>query len=79
MTKVTQSIVGLRELRENLADYVKAIQGGATFTVVRRSKPIFNLSPVDVTTANETAWEAVVDFSTIKKGGVNIKEIIKRL
>ena len=71
-----QTIIGLRDLRENLEGYLKAIKNGTVFTVVRRSKPIFNITPVDT---EEAAWEAVVDFTTVKKGGVHIKDIISRL
>ncbi len=76
MDRLKQKIVGLRELRENLPVYISAIDRGASFTVVRRSKPIFNITPID--TDNEI-WEAVADFSLIKKGGVNIKDILNRL
>ena len=71
-----QTIVGLKDLRENLETYLSAINRGTTFTVVRRSKPIFNITPVD---AEESIWEIVIDFSKIKKGGVNIPKLISRL
>lgn len=71
-----QTIVGLKELRENVDEYIRQIKNGSSFTVVRRSKPVFSISPVD----NEVeSWEEVVDFTKIKKGGVDIKEILSRL
>ncbi|MBI3459297.1 type II toxin-antitoxin system Phd/YefM family antitoxin [Candidatus Azambacteria bacterium] len=47
-TKPRQSnILGFKELRENADKYIKAVLNGRTFTVVRRSKPIFKMVPVD--------------------------------
>ncbi len=74
--KKSPAIIGLKELRENLGTYLTAINRGSTFTVVRRSKPIFKITPI---ANDETIWEPVADFSKIKPGGVNIKEIISRL
>jgi len=70
-----QNIIGVRELRENLDEYIAKIDKGASFTIVRRSKPVFTINPM-----NEGGeWEEVVDFTKIKKGGVNIDEILSRL
>ena len=41
------NIIGFKELRENAGKYINAIARGKSFTVVRRSKPIFNITPVD--------------------------------
>ncbi len=71
-----QKIVGLKDLRENLNRYLLAINRGSSFTVVRRSKPIFTIAPVD---SEEAIWEPVIDFTQIKRGGISIKEIISRL
>ncbi len=69
------TIVGVKELRENLEDYIVKINKGASFTVVRRSKPVFTISPINT----DETWEEVVDFTKIKKGGVKIEEILARL
>ncbi len=69
-----ENIVNLKNLRENMGDYVKKISQGKTFIVFKQSKPLFKLSPI-----NEDRWEEVVDFTKIKKGGVNIDEILSRL
>lgn len=76
MNTKQQKIIGLRELRENVADYIKEIKKGNSFTVVRRSEPIFNITPIE---KEDSLWESVVDFTKIKKGGVNIKEILSRI
>lgn len=71
----TKTIVGVKELRENLENYIIQINKGASFTVVRRSKPVFNISPI----VADDNWEEVVDFTKIKTGGVKIEEILSRL
>ena len=43
MTKV----IGLKELRTNLDIYLNELSKGRSFLVVRRSKPIFKISPPD--------------------------------
>lgn len=73
--RLAQTIVGLREFRENLPDYISEIKKGRHFTVVRRSEPIFDVKPIE----EDEFWEPVVDFTKLKKGGVNIKEILSRL
>jgi prevent-host-death family protein len=68
------NLIGLKQLREQTEDYVDAVKKGQSFIVMRRSKPIFKITPVE----NE-AWEEVVDFTAIKKGGVDIEDILKRI
>lgn len=68
------TIIGLKELRENMETYVKKIKQGKTIIVYRHSTPLFKVSPVE----NEQ-WEEVIDFTKIKRGGVNIDELLKRL
>ena len=71
-----KNIIGLRELRENTAKYISKVERGESFTVVRRSKPIFHIVSPD---EDEGLWEDVVDFTKIQKDGVPIGEVIKRL
>ena len=68
-------IVGLKELRENMDKYVRDVGIGNDYVVVRRSKPLFRITPVDY----EEEWETVIDFTRIKKGGVAVKELLSRL
>lgn len=75
-TSKTQ-IVGLKDLRENIEKYSSLVNKGMSFTVVRRSKPIFTISPVS--NEEETGWESVVDFTKLKRGGIKIDDILKRL
>ena len=71
-------IIGLKDLRENTAKYISQVAKGKSFTVVRRSKPVFKVMPVDEW-GDEGMWETVVDFTKIKKGGVDIKDLLSRL
>lgn len=68
-----ENIVGLKELRQNFDKYATLVKRGKTLIIVKRSKPIFRLVPL------EEEWEEVTDFTKIRKGGVSIKDILSRL
>lgn len=70
-----ENIIGLRELREKTESLISKIGKGASFLVLKKSKPIFRVVPVN----EDDQWEEVVNFTKIKRGGVNIKEILSRL
>ena len=72
------NIVGVKELRQNLDKYISQISKGKTFTVVRRSKPVFKISPIDVW-GDEGVWETVLDFQKINAEGVAAKDVLKAL
>jgi len=76
LSAMKPEIIGLRELRENIKTYIAQVEKGNSFTVVRRSRPIFTISPPDQETGQ---WEPVIDFTKIKKGGVKIEELLSRL
>jgi len=69
-----QNIVGLKELRENVAKYAQKVANGESFVVFKQSKPLFKITPVD-----EEDWEEVIDFTKLRKGGVDIDDILSRL
>jgi antitoxin (DNA-binding transcriptional repressor) of toxin-antitoxin stability system len=69
------NIVGVKDFRENLDKYISEVGKGKSFTVIRRAKPVFKLSPPE----EESVWEIVVDFTKVKKGGVKISDILSRL
>jgi len=71
-----QSIVGLKELRENVDTYINAVERGRSFVVVRKSKPVFKISSAE---DSDELWEQVVDFTKIKKGGISIDKLLARL
>lgn len=69
-----ENIVGLKNLRENMVDYINRIARGESFVVFKQSKPLFRISPIQ-----GEQWEEIIDFTKIKKGGININEILSRL
>ena len=69
------NLIGLKELREDVNTYISEVGKGKSFIVVRRSKPVFKISPPD----SEDPWKTVVDFTKIKKGGVALKNLLSRL
>lgn len=75
-TKISNKIIGVKELRNNLEEYINKISKGQSFTVVKRSKPVFQIRPID---EDDGQWEEVVDFTKIKKGGVEISDLLSRI
>lgn len=74
MTKSNKNIIGLREFRENTRTLILSIEKGSSFIVMKKNKPIFKVSPV-----TDEKWEEVIDFTKIKKGGIDIDELLERL
>ncbi len=72
------SIIGFKDLRLNADKYINAIAEGKSFTVVRRSKPIFKITPVDEW-GDEGIWKTLIDFTKFKKGGVKAEEVLASL
>ena len=71
-----KNIVGVKELRENLDHYIDKVNKGASFTVVRRSKPVFTIVPLD----DEDGWETVFDATRDNKGkGIPAEDILKAI
>jgi len=64
----------LNDLRENMQNYIEKVQKGQSFVIFKRSRPIFRISPVE-----EETWKTVIDFTKIKKGGIDIDELLTRL
>lgn len=75
--KQKRSIVGLKDLRVNMDAYILRLKKGESFTVVRRSHPVFTLSPADAD--EESAWETIVDFTDIDERGVSAREVLRAL
>mgnify|MGYP001605575308 CR=1 FL=1 len=77
ITKCKNKIIGLKELRTNTEKYINCLNKGSSFTVVRRSKPIFKVVPFDED--DDSLWETVVDFTKINPNGVSAKEVLKAI
>jgi antitoxin (DNA-binding transcriptional repressor) of toxin-antitoxin stability system len=69
------NVVSLRELREKFPKYIDAIAAGQSFTVMKRSKPIFQINPV----ADEGEWQTIADFTDINSKGVSAEDILAEL
>jgi antitoxin (DNA-binding transcriptional repressor) of toxin-antitoxin stability system len=76
MKNLTNSVVGLKDLRENINTYIDAIEKGRSFLVVRKSKPVFKISSPQ---EDDSLWETLIDFTKIKRGGVEINQLLSRL
>lgn len=72
-TKTIKTIVGLKELRENMETYIKRVNNGESITVFRRSTPLFRLTPID---AEEAGWETVVDFTKETGRGIPVEQLL---
>ena len=70
-----ESLIALKDLRLNMDKYATAVKAGKSFIVLKQSKPLFKLTPVD----EDSSWEEVINFAKIKKGGVNINELLAAL
>ena len=67
--------VQLKELRQNMPEYIAEVAKGRSFTVIKRSKPIFQIVPA----ADEGKWQTIVDFTAIDPKGVDADAVLKRL
>lgn len=74
----TSGIVGLKDLRENMEKYIGHIKKGRSFTVVRRSRPIFKVVPVDEW-GDGGEWETIADFRDMPNGGIPADDLIELL
>ncbi len=70
------TIVGLKELRENMEKYASLIKKGKSFIIVKRSKPLFKISSID---EDDGLWETVIDFTKLRKGGIPAEELLRML
>jgi len=69
-----ENIINVKSLRQNMQEYAKKVQNGQSFIVFKKSKPLFKISRVE-----HDLWEQVIDFTKIRKGGVDINELLERL
>ncbi len=69
------ALVGLKELRKNVAKYARQVQSGQSFIVMKHSKPLFKITQLD----EGGRWEEAIDFTKLSRGGVNIDDLLTRL
>ncbi len=78
---IMDKIIGLRELREHVAKYAAQVARGQSFIVVKQSKPLFRITPLEEVDPVEDAkgYKTIIDFTKIRKGGVPFKEILSAI
>lgn len=74
-----RKIIGLKDLRLNMEKYIKAVDKGESFTVVRRSKPIFAVTPLDEWGDPVGEWNDGLDFRDLPGGGMPAEDFLKLL
>jgi antitoxin (DNA-binding transcriptional repressor) of toxin-antitoxin stability system len=75
-----ENIIALKDLRLNMEKYVAEVKTGKSFIVLKQSKPIFKLSPVNEKNSDEdNRWDEIINFTKIKKGGVDIDSLLAAL
>ena len=84
MTKyiASDSIIGLKELRDDVDTYIRAVGKGKRFTVFRHSKPVFAIVPpseveYDLNELDGPGWKSIIRFPN--KKGVSIDDLMKAL
>lgn len=70
-----EKLIALKDLRLNMGKYATLVKAGKSFIVLKQSKPIFRITPVD----EDGNWEEAVNFTKIKKGGVDIDALLAAL
>ncbi len=71
----TSHIVTLKELRTHLPRVIEAVAQGHSFTVIRRSKVVFLVSPI----ADEGDWQTIIDFTSVNKQGFSADALLAEL
>lgn len=65
------NIIPFKDFRVNAEKYIKALEKGMSFVVVKRSKAIFRLEPMG------EKWETLIDFTNGgKTKGIKIEKLI---
>jgi antitoxin (DNA-binding transcriptional repressor) of toxin-antitoxin stability system len=59
-------IVSSKDFRQNFPKYQKLVASGVSITIVKRSKPIFKLEPVDLE-FQENIVDALLDYENAKE------------
>lgn len=70
-----KKIIGLKEFRQNTEAFIDRVNKGESFTVLKRSNPVFKIIPIE----DEEIWETVIDFTKMNKKGVKVQDVIKAI
>ncbi len=74
-TKMQPNVVGLRELRESMDSYVNRVSKGESFLVLRKSRPVFKMEPVDEW-GDEGSWD-MLDLRDKNGNGMPFGEFVE--
>ena len=78
-------IIGLKELRLNTENYIAQVKKGDSFIVVKRSEPVFKISPYQFEEIDlkddGPGWKTMVDFRKLtgNKKGIDAQKLINIL
>ena len=73
----TTSTVKLRDFRNDMQKYFDAVKDGHSFTIMKRSKPVAQISsPAIDEWGDEGNWKTIVDFD---KDGITVDDFMKKL
>lgn len=67
--------IGLKEFRADISTVTRQVKKGESFVVYRHSTPLFRVTPIDA----DDQWEEMIDFTSFRKGGVRIEDLLKRI
>jgi antitoxin (DNA-binding transcriptional repressor) of toxin-antitoxin stability system len=67
-----ESLITLKDLQLNIDKYATEVKAGKSFIVLKQSKPLFKITPLN----EDGNWEEAVNFTKIKNCGVNIDELL---
>lgn len=67
-----ENLIALKDLRLNMEKYADKVKSGESFVVLKKSKPLFKITPVE----EDGDWEELINFAKLKKGGVDINELL---
>ncbi len=72
--------ISIKDLRKNLATVADQVLTGKSFTVFRRSKPVFKIVPIEENFDEEDGWVDFIDFTEGgEKDGMKAEEFLKIL
>ena len=69
------TIIGIKELRQDMEHYAREVKRGRSFIVVKHSRPVFSIVSVLQTLEDEKQWQTVLNFHEIRKGGVSFDDL----
>ena len=68
-----EQIIGFKEFRLDADKYIKAVDKGESFLIVKRSKPVFRIEPVG------ELWETIGDFANKSGRGISATKLLSAL